>query len=109
MDSLKSARTFAHLLDAKYRIFGVKFGLESIIGLIPVIGDNIGLLLSCYLLWIGYRMRLPAGKLVRMVSNILIDAILGAIPILGDIADVIFKANIRNLAILEEYANKSNR
>lgn len=101
---LKTARFVAKLLDSQFRLFGVKFGIEPIIGLVPGWGDLISLILSAYLLWIGYKTGLPSKKMYRMAMNIVIDFVLGLVPIVGDITDVFFKANLKNLKILEQYA-----
>jgi hypothetical protein len=101
---LKTARFLAKLLDSQYQFLGVRFGIESIVGVIPGIGDLCGLFLSLYLVWIGYAMELPFTALAQMIVNVLIDFIIGSIPVIGDIGDVFFKANIKNLHIIETYA-----
>lgn len=99
---LKSAQKFAKLMDSQFSIFGIRFGLDSILGLIPGAGDISTLLLSLYLIWVGIKMKLPAKKILQMVFNIVVDTLIGAIPLVGDISDVFYKANIKNLRILEE-------
>ena len=105
--NLKSARQFARLMDSRFSIFGFRFGLDSILGLIPGAGDVIGMLLSLYLIWIGIQMKIPSEKLIQMILNIAIDTTLGSVPILGDVADFIYKANTKNLRILEEYEDQA--
>jgi hypothetical protein len=97
------ARTLATFLDAQFSFLGIKFGFDSLIGLIPGIGDLAGLFLSLYLIWIGYQMKVPQPTLMKMVLNVGIDTLIGAVPIIGDIGDVFFKANLRNLRILEDF------
>lgn len=105
MNHIKTARAFAELMDSKFKILGIPFGLDTIIGLVPGLGDLVTLILSTYLLWIGYRAKLPPAQMRRMVINIVIDTVVGSIPLLGDIGDLFFKANLRNLKILESYRN----
>ncbi len=100
---LKSARAFAHIMDNQFSVLGYRFGLDSLIGIIPGAGDVLTMLLSAYLIWIAFQMKLPANKIWQMVYNILIDTVIGTVPVVGDIADLIFKANIKNLQILEEF------
>ncbi len=100
---LELARTLATFLDAQYTVLGVKFGFDSLIGLIPGVGDLATLFLSLYLIWIGHQMNMPQSKLMKMVINVGIDTAIGAIPIIGDIGDVFFKANLKNLKILEDF------
>jgi hypothetical protein len=101
---LKTARIFALLMDNQFSFLGVRFGIDSIIGFVPGIGDLLSFFLSLYLIWIGFEMKLPAEKIAQMVSNVLLDTFIGSVPLIGDIGDVFFKANIRNLRILEEFA-----
>lgn len=104
---LKAARIFAKLMDNQFSFLGIGFGVEGIIGIVPGIGDILGMFLSCYLIWIGYQMKVPVGKLVQMSANVLFDTFIGSVPFVGDIADILFKANMRNLRILEEFAGVS--
>lgn len=100
---LTVARFLTNLLDRQFSVFGVRFGLDPIIGLIPGIGDLVSFALSLYLIWIAVRLNLPAKKVGAMVQNIVIDLLIGAIPIIGDIGDVVYRANYKNLQILENY------
>jgi hypothetical protein len=100
---LKRARFFARLMDNQFSFLGIPFGVESIIGLVPGVGDILGLVLSLYLIWIGYQMQLPPAQLLRMIFNVLFDAFIGTVPVIGDLADIFFQANMKNLRILEEF------
>lgn len=102
---LAKLRKFAWLLDGQFGIPGTRFrfGLNSIIGLSPVIGDVAMGLISLYLVWEARQMGAPTGLQARMVGNVAIEVVGGAIPILGDLFDMAFKANLRNLALLEEW------
>lgn len=101
---LTIAEALTKLLDEEFSIFGFKFGLDPIIGLFPVLGDILPLGLSVYILWIAKQMKVPQDKLNEMLRNILIDFVLGLIPVVGDASDFIFKANSKNLKILKTYA-----
>jgi hypothetical protein len=102
---LKTAERITNLLENKFSLFGYRFGFDPILGLFPGVGDFIPFLLSAYMVWIGARMGLPAEQLGRMVTNVVLDVIIGFIPLLGDLGDFAFKANSRNLAILKEFAD----
>lgn len=101
---LKIATILTNLLDRQFSVFGIQFGLDPIIGAIPGIGDFISLLLSLYLIWIGIKMKLPAEKVGKMVQNIIIDFVIGALPLVGDISDIFYRANYRNLQILQSHS-----
>jgi|SRR6185312_10590571 hypothetical protein len=101
-------RRLAVLLDDSIPIPGTRFriGVESIIGLIPGAGDLAGGAFSLYILLQAARMGVPRPLLVRMGTNLVIDVVVGAVPILGDLFDAGFKANLRNLALLERHADR---
>ncbi len=102
---LKQLERTAWLLDSAVRIPGTKFriGLDSILGLVPGVGDFIGAVLSSYILIQAARSGAPFSILARMVLNILVEAIVGLVPLLGDFFDMAFRANIRNVALLNDY------
>jgi branched-subunit amino acid ABC-type transport system permease component len=83
----------------------IRFGVDPILGLIPVIGDFIGLLLSIPVLMEASRVGAPAELRRRMIRNMVIEAVIGVIPILGDAFDVYWKANTRNTALLRQWIN----
>lgn len=104
-DSLEQARVLAKLLDSAVRVPGtnIKVGLDALLGLVPGIGDALGTLLSAHIVVLGAREGVPFAVLVRMLLNIVIDAAVGVIPLLGDVFDVVFRSNQRNLALLERH------
>jgi hypothetical protein len=103
--NFKQLDWIAKLMDAQFSIPGTnfRFGLDGIIGLIPGAGDLSTLAISGYLLTIMAKNGASGYVLARMVLNVLIDAIFGMIPILGDIFDIAFKANMRNLKLMKEH------
>jgi hypothetical protein len=104
--TLDALRRYAVLLDSQFRIpgTGIRFGLDAIVGLIPGLGDISTPVFASLLLVQGVRMRLPLVVQARMVLNAAIDMLLGFVPLAGDVVDVAFKANLRNLALLERHA-----
>ena len=99
------ARAYARLLDSGFRIpgTGIRFGWDAIIGLIPGGGDMIGAALSSGIVLIAMREGVPAPILWRMIANIAIDALVGAVPVIGDLFDVAWRANSRNADLLDRY------
>jgi hypothetical protein len=102
---LERLRNLARLLDSALRIPGtrIRFGLDALIGLVPGIGDAIGALFSAYIIYQAARLGVPRTTLVRMLANVGLDTIVGEIPLLGDLFDVGWKSNIRNLGLLEQH------
>jgi len=84
--------------------FNLPIGLESIIGfIIPTIGDIIGLVLGLYQIYLTSFFDIPLDLLLKMFMHVLIDCVIGIIPVLGDIIDVLYKSNIYNMNILETW------
>ena len=105
--TLERLRRLAVLLDTAVRLpGGIRVGADAVIGLAPGIGDAITAALASYIVYEAHRLGLPNHKILRMVANVAIDSLVGAVPVLGDIFDVAFKANIRNLKIIEEHLGK---
>jgi hypothetical protein len=104
--ALDALRRWAVLLDSAFRIpgTGIRFGLDAIVGLIPGLGDISTPVFAALLLVQAVRMRLPVVVQARMVLNAAFDMLIGLVPILGDLADIGWKANLRNLALLERHA-----
>lgn len=95
-------RAYARLLDSAIRLpGGFRVGLDGLIGLVPVVGDVIGLGLSSYLVIEAARLGIPRSVVMRMIVNIIIETTIGAVPIVGDAFDFFFKANERNVRLLE--------
>jgi hypothetical protein len=102
---IKNLSVIAKLMDSQFRVPGtnVKFGLDALIGLIPGAGDFATFLISGYMVSVMAKNGASGFVLARMVLNIVIDSLVGSIPIIGDIFDVAFKANQRNMALLQQH------
>jgi len=102
-ERLERLRRLGHLLDNSIPIpgTGYRIGLETIIGLVPGLGDLVGGGFSAWIILQAARLGAPPSLLARMGWNLLVDTAVGAIPLLGDLFDAGFKANLRNLALLE--------
>ena len=98
----------ATALDSAIRIpgVGVRFGADAILGLIPGIGDAVSLGLSGYLILEAHRLGASPLLLARMAGHLIVDATVGAVPIAGDVFDVFYKANRRNMALLRRHIDE---
>jgi hypothetical protein len=101
----------AWLLDSSILIPGTNFriGLEALIGLIPGIGDTVGVLLSSYILREAARLGVPKTTLIRMGLNVVVEGVLGMIPFAGDVFDAAYKANQRNVRLLNAYLDNPRK
>jgi hypothetical protein len=93
------------LLDTRFRIPGtsITFGIDPILGLLPVAGDLVAAIISAFLILTYVRIGIPNALVVRMVGNLVIDLVFGSIPVLGTVFDVVFKANEKNRRLAEGY------
>ena len=98
----------ARLMDGAFVIPGtnVRVGLDGIIGLIPVAGDLIASVISSYLIWEARQLGAPRWLIGRMALNVFIDTAFGAVPVLGDAFDILFRANMKNVALLRRYLER---
>lgn len=104
----KRLERLAWILDSAVRLpGGFRVGVDGIIGLVPGIGDLVGAALSSYIVVEAARLKLPFRVLARMAMNVLIELVVGIVPIVGDIFDFAFKANLRNVRLLNEYLSKN--
>jgi len=103
--SISNLESLAKLMDSQFKIPGtnIKFGLDSLIGLVPGVGDFSTFLVSGYMVVVLAKNGASGFVLARMALNILIDALVGAIPVLGDIFDVAFKSNQLNIKLMREH------
>ncbi len=96
----------ARWMDSVFEIpgTGVRFGFDSIVGLVPGLGDMITSVVSLYILQVASRRGVPRITLVRMAGNIAVDYALGSVPVVGDVFDVYWKANLKNVELLRRHA-----
>lgn len=99
-------RRLSYWLDEGIRVPGtrIRFGLDPILGLIPGVGDAAGAIMASAILLEAVRQGVPRSALARMAANLVLDTALGAFPVVGDLFDAAWKANTRNLALLERHA-----
>ncbi|CAN5691499.1 hypothetical protein BH18ACI5_BH18ACI5_16610 [soil metagenome] len=104
-------RKYAVLLDSAFQVPGttMRFGLDPIIGLIPWAGDLVTGFFSVMIVIHAVRLRIPKIVIARMMLNTALDLVVGAVPLLGDLFDAGFKANLRNLVLLERHALSAAR
>lgn len=106
--ALAALRKYAVLLDSAFQVPGTRFrfGLDPIVGLLPGAGDLVTGFFSVMILLHSVRLRIPKIVIARMVLNTGADLLAGAVPLLGDLFDAGFKANLRNMALLERHAGR---
>lgn len=106
--SLLRLEALARLMDSAFAIPGTKIriGLDGIIGLVPVVGDMLAGAVSTYLIWEARQLGAPKLLLWRMMANTALDTAFGSIPIVGDAFDVLFRANMKNMALLRRHLEK---
>jgi len=95
----------ATVFDTAFMLPGtkVRFGVESLLRLIPGVGDIAASALSCYLVYEAYKLDVPRTLLARMIANVVLEGAVGAVPFAGDAFDVMFRANRRNVALLRQH------
>ena len=102
-DRLDRLERLAANMDSRYSLFGIRFGWDSILGLVPGIGDVAALGPAGYILLEAHRMGVPGHVKARMALNTAMDWVVGTVPLLGDIGDVWIKSNRRNVALLRDH------
>ena len=110
-DALARLDMLATLLDSAFVIPGTnfRFGLDGVIGLVPGIGDAISTAMSAYIVYEAKQLGVPKHVLARMIGNVAIDGLFGAVPLAGDVFDVMFRANRRNIKLLRDHLEKKRR
>lgn len=104
-EQLAQLEWIADLLDSRFVIPGtdIRFGLDGVIGLVPIAGDLISAMISLYLISRAAELGLSPWVKLRMVWNVALDTVVGAVPVLGDMFDVSYKSNRRNIALAKRY------
>ena len=100
---LRRLRDLSHLLDDSIQVPGTEFrvGIEPLIGLLPVVGDGFGLAVSAYVFAVATRTGVPRATLARVAFVLWLDAVVGSVPVLGDLFDAYWKANLRSTRLVE--------
>lgn len=106
--SLARLDALARVMDSAVQIPGtnIRMGVDAVLGLLPVVGDAISATISSYLIWEAKQMGVSKFLLARMAGNVAIDTVVGAIPFAGDIFDVAYKANMKNITLLKKHVDK---
>ena len=106
--SVARLEALAKLMDGAFVIPGtnIRMGLDGLIGLVPVAGDMVSGLISTYMIWEARQLGAPRWLIARMLANTLLDTTIGAVPVLGDAFDVMFRANMKNMALLRRHLEK---
>jgi len=106
--ALERCRLVARLLDDAVRIpyTPVRVGIDPIVGLLPVAGDIVTGLASLYVVAEAARLGVPGAVLARMLFNVLLDVAIGSVPVVGDLLDAVWRANSRNVALLERHLDR---
>jgi hypothetical protein len=110
-DRIARIDALATLLDTALVIpgTGVRFGLDALIGFFPVVGDTITTALSLFIVHEAYQLGAPGHVIARMLGNVALDGVLGAVPVVGDAFDVLWRANRRNVRLLVEWLERERR
>lgn len=109
--ALLKAQKLANLLDTAIKLpfIPIRIGLDSIVGLIPGAGDALMLLISFRIVWLGKSLGMPKALVAQMVKNSAIDFGLGFVPFIGDLIDVFYKANQKNVRLMERWWISQNK
>jgi hypothetical protein len=102
----EALRSFKQFLDEAFRVPGtnLRFGWDPIIGIVPWAGDVLTAVFACGIIMQAHQMRVPRVVQIRMLMNVAIDLLIGIVPFVGDVADVFWKSNSKNFALLERHA-----
>ena len=108
-DRIARLDALATLFDTAFVVPGteIRFGLDALIGLVPGIGDAITTAISLYIVNEARALGAPGLLVARMVANVALDGVVGAVPLVGDVFDVAFRANRRNMALLRDHLDKT--
>lgn len=98
----------ADLLDSRFRLFGVRFGIDGLISLIPVAGDLAMTVVSLYLVAEAARLGARKRVIAQMIFNVAVDTVLGAVPLIGDVFDILYKANNANIRLLKKELSRDD-
>tara|TARA_R110000782_G_scaffold149558_3_gene242253 strand:+ start:825 stop:1250 length:426 start_codon:yes stop_codon:yes gene_type:complete len=105
-EELRRLGVFSRMLDSQFSVMGVRFGVDSLLGLVPVAGDVATGIAGTYALATAIRLKLHPIAAVQIGWNLLFDTVIGAIPVLGDIFDFFFKSNTKNFKVIEKHLTR---
>ena len=105
LPQMERLRAMSRLLDNAFAIPGTRyrFGLDALVGLVPGLGDAVSAVFSGYIILQAARLGAPKSVVTRMIANVALDTVVGWVPILGDLFDVAWKSNLRNMVLLENH------
>jgi len=99
----KIAKQLVNLMDTRFSVFGIKFGLDPLLDLIPWFGSILGAVISLYLFYLAYKLNVPSWVYFRITWNIILDFLLGEIPYAGIIFDTFYRSNVKNFALIQRF------
>jgi len=99
-DGVAKLKKLEQRLDRRFSLFGVRFGTDALVGLVPVVGDIAASVTGLYIILQARKLDAEGGTVARMFANWTIDLVIGAIPVVGDIFDFAFRSNSKNLKLL---------
>lgn len=105
-ETLRQIEALEKLLDRQFSLAGFRFGWDSIIGLVPVVGDTLTTGLSGWLIWKAHQLGAPGHVKARMIANAGVDYVIGLVPLVGDLGDAVYKANTKNVRLLKAHLQK---
>ncbi len=105
-DEIAGFDRFSDLMDTRFRIAGVPFGLDSLLGIIPVAGDAITGAAGLYALGTAARLKLPITAHIHIIWNVVVDVVLGSVPLAGDVFDFFFRSHRKNFRVVEKHLIK---
>jgi hypothetical protein len=110
-DAMERLEQLTRLLDTALVIPGtnIRFGADAVVGLVPGIGDVITTALAAWVVYEARRLGAPKHLIARMIGNVALDGMMGAVPLVGDLFDVMYKSNRRNMALLRAWMERQER
>ena len=111
VDPVARLELLARFLDGAMRVPGtnIRVGADALIGLVPGVGNLVTTAMSAYLIWEARNLGLPGSALARMIANVALDSAIGAVPFAGNVADVFWRANLRNMAIIRAHLARTGK
>lgn len=108
-DKIDLAKKLAGLMDTKFKFLGIKFGLDPILDAVPGAGTILTTVISFYIVFLAKEIGVSRWDIFKMIKNILIDFLIGLVPVAGAIGSVFYRANKNNLKIMEKYINEHQK